>query len=183
MEDFLNGEELQKDARLVESAVSADVSVDRQAEMVTIQNGEFRWLSTAPEPTLRDINLSIKKGELITVLGRVGDGKVCIILLYELCIRIDNVLFTFAISLVSFRLSVSCNDETHREIRKLNDHVLLNQSGRASPRQRIRGCTRIHSILQSEPICSQRFYQAKYPLWTSLRPRVSRQVALVIADR
>ncbi|KAJ9099303.1 hypothetical protein QFC21_004184 [Naganishia friedmannii] len=75
MEDFLNGEELQEDARLVEPAVSSDVAVDRQAEMVTIQNGEFRWLSTAPEPTLRDINLSIKKGELITVLGRVGDGK------------------------------------------------------------------------------------------------------------
>lgn len=75
MEDFLNGEELQADARQVEPAVAADVSLDRKAEMVTIQNGEFRWLSTAPEPTLRDINLSIKKGELMTVLGRVGDGK------------------------------------------------------------------------------------------------------------
>jgi ABC-type multidrug transport system fused ATPase/permease subunit len=76
MEDFLTGEELQKDARLVEPAVSADLSVDHRAEMVTIQNGEFRWLSTAPEPTLRDINLSVNKGELVTVLGRVGDGKV-----------------------------------------------------------------------------------------------------------
>lgn len=76
MEDFLNGEELQDDARQVEPSISAEVSVDRKSEMVTIQNGEFRWLSTAPEPTLRDINLSIKKGELMTILGRVGDGKV-----------------------------------------------------------------------------------------------------------
>lgn len=75
MEDFLNGEELQADARQVVPAISADLSLDRKSEMVTIQNGEFRWLSTAPEPTLRDINLSIKKGELMTVLGRVGDGK------------------------------------------------------------------------------------------------------------
>jgi ATP-binding cassette subfamily C (CFTR/MRP) protein 1 len=93
MEDFLNGEELQKDARLVEPAVSADVSVDRQAEMVTIQNGEFRWLSTAPEPTLRDINLSIKKGELITVLGRVGDGKVRITLLPKYTILTNDLSF------------------------------------------------------------------------------------------
>jgi ATP-binding cassette subfamily C (CFTR/MRP) protein 1 len=76
MEDFLTGDELQKDARVVEPAVSAELSVDHRAEMVTIQNGEFRWLSTAPEPTLRDINLSVKKGELVTILGRVGDGKV-----------------------------------------------------------------------------------------------------------
>lgn len=76
MEDFLTGEELQKDARIVEPAVSADLSVDHRAEMVTIQNGEFRWVSTSAEPTLRDINLSVKKGELVTVLGRVGDGKV-----------------------------------------------------------------------------------------------------------
>jgi ATP-binding cassette subfamily C (CFTR/MRP) protein 1 len=76
MEDFLTGEELQRDARVVEPAVSADLSVDHRAEMVTIQNGEFRWVLTSAEPSLRDINLSVKKGELVTVLGRVGDGKV-----------------------------------------------------------------------------------------------------------
>ncbi|KAJ9104123.1 hypothetical protein QFC19_004107 [Naganishia cerealis] len=75
MEDFLTGEELQPDARQVEPSIAADLSLDRKAEMVTIQNGQFRWLSTAPEPTLRDISLSVRKGELVTVLGRVGDGK------------------------------------------------------------------------------------------------------------
>jgi ABC-type polysaccharide/polyol phosphate transport system ATPase subunit len=30
----------------------------------------------AIQPTLEDINLTVKKGELIGILGRVGGGKV-----------------------------------------------------------------------------------------------------------
>lgn len=73
LEDFLTGEELDPDAREVifDPAVEPEVG----DELVTIKNGEFRWIKDSPEPTLQDIGLSVKKGELMAVIGRVGDGK------------------------------------------------------------------------------------------------------------
>jgi ABC-type multidrug transport system fused ATPase/permease subunit len=44
-------------------------------EVVTIKNGEFRWVHDSLEPTLQDIDIGVKKGELLAVIGRVGDGK------------------------------------------------------------------------------------------------------------
>lgn len=41
-----------------------------------IENGEFSWNKDAAQPTLEDISLTVKKGELVGVLGRVGCGKV-----------------------------------------------------------------------------------------------------------
>lgn len=43
--------------------------------MLATENGEFYWNKDAPQPTLEDINLSVRKGELVGVLGRVGAGK------------------------------------------------------------------------------------------------------------
>ncbi|PWN48566.1 putative YCF1 [Violaceomyces palustris] len=44
-------------------------------EVVSVKDGEFKWSRSQPVPTLQDINLSVKKGELLAVLGKVGDGK------------------------------------------------------------------------------------------------------------
>ncbi|CDU22833.1 probable YCF1-Vacuolar ABC transporter responsible for vacuolar sequestration of glutathione-S-conjugates [Sporisorium scitamineum] len=44
-------------------------------EVVIIRDGEFKWSRSQPVPTLQDINLTVKKGELLAVLGKVGDGK------------------------------------------------------------------------------------------------------------
>lgn len=44
-------------------------------DVVTIKNGEFKWSRKQPVPTLQDIDLTVKKGELLAVLGKVGDGK------------------------------------------------------------------------------------------------------------
>jgi ATP-binding cassette, subfamily C (CFTR/MRP), member 1 len=41
-----------------------------------IQDGEFQWGDEEAEPTLHGIDLTVKKGELVGVLGRVGAGKV-----------------------------------------------------------------------------------------------------------
>ena len=41
-----------------------------------IQDGEFQWGSEQSESTLHGIDLTVKKGELVGVLGRVGAGKV-----------------------------------------------------------------------------------------------------------
>jgi ABC-type bacteriocin/lantibiotic exporter with double-glycine peptidase domain len=43
---------------------------------LTIEDGEFSWNKDAVPPTLADINLTVKKGELVGILGRVGCGKV-----------------------------------------------------------------------------------------------------------
>jgi ATP-binding cassette subfamily C (CFTR/MRP) protein 1 len=73
LEDFLTCEELDPSAR--EVIINPDVEPEVGDEIVTIKNGEFRWLKDATEPTLQDIDLHVKKGELMAIIGRVGDGK------------------------------------------------------------------------------------------------------------
>lgn len=77
LEDFLKAKEIQQDARevIIPESTNGYTSPKRGEEVVTITNGEFRWDEQSIEPTLQDINLDIKKGELLAVLGRVGDGK------------------------------------------------------------------------------------------------------------
>lgn len=53
---------------LVPGDVESDVAV-------SIKHGEFKWGSDQKTPTLEDINLTVRKNELLAVLGRVGDGK------------------------------------------------------------------------------------------------------------
>ena len=76
LESFLAADELNPNARTV-----IRPSEDPQGEpqkgdtVVSIKNGEFRWLEGSTEPILQDIDLEVKKGELIALIGRVGDGK------------------------------------------------------------------------------------------------------------
>lgn len=46
-----------------------------QPEVIRINDGSFSWDSGDSEPILKDVNLSIKKGQLIAVIGGVGAGK------------------------------------------------------------------------------------------------------------
>ena len=76
IEDFLAAEELDKNAREIIYPNSDPQGEAKTGDIVvTIKNGEFRWLNDSVEPILQDINLSVKKGELLAVIGRVGDGK------------------------------------------------------------------------------------------------------------
>ncbi|ORX44614.1 multi drug resistance-associated protein MRP [Hesseltinella vesiculosa] len=43
--------------------------------LVEMQQGTFRWTSTMTQPTLANVDLQVKKGELVAVVGRVGAGK------------------------------------------------------------------------------------------------------------
>ena len=45
------------------------------AEPVVIENGEFSWDSYDSFPILRDINMKVKAGSLVAVVGTVGSGK------------------------------------------------------------------------------------------------------------
>ncbi|CAE6433317.1 unnamed protein product [Rhizoctonia solani] len=67
---FLLSEELQADARIVD-----DGEVAEGDTVLEIKGGDFKWSKTADAPTLEHINLTVRKGELIGVLGRVGSGK------------------------------------------------------------------------------------------------------------
>lgn len=46
-------------------------------QVIEIKKGDFKWSKTALEPTLQHVDLTVRKGELVGVLGRVGCGKVC----------------------------------------------------------------------------------------------------------
>ncbi|KAI6120104.1 P-loop containing nucleoside triphosphate hydrolase protein [Pisolithus croceorrhizus] len=71
LSNFLHAEELQQDAttRVEKSSLSNGEVV------LSIKGGEFAWTKSDVQPVLEDINLTVRKGELVGVLGRVGAGK------------------------------------------------------------------------------------------------------------
>ncbi|KAF8527278.1 P-loop containing nucleoside triphosphate hydrolase protein [Gautieria morchelliformis] len=69
---FLRAGELQPDARKV---VYKPDRLKEGETVLEIQGGEFQWRSEEVEPALHGIDLTVKKGELVGVLGRVGAGK------------------------------------------------------------------------------------------------------------
>ncbi|KAF9525987.1 multidrug resistance-associated ABC transporter [Crepidotus variabilis] len=71
LSSFLNADELRFDSRKVLTASSA-LPGD---EVLSIREGSFSWSKNSKQPTLEGITLSVKKGELIGVLGKVGAGK------------------------------------------------------------------------------------------------------------
>ncbi|TFK51703.1 multidrug resistance-associated ABC transporter [Heliocybe sulcata] len=71
LSDFLRATELQPDA--VNVLAAADPKMGE--EVLSIERGEFTWSRDAANPILEDINLTVRKGELVGVLGRVGAGK------------------------------------------------------------------------------------------------------------
>ena len=62
-------------------------------EVLSITNGEFFWSKNGKEPILQDINLKVKKGELIAVLGQVGAGKVCVL---SIVLALDECLTAYS---------------------------------------------------------------------------------------
>ncbi|KAK0457645.1 P-loop containing nucleoside triphosphate hydrolase protein [Desarmillaria tabescens] len=71
LSDFLEADELQADARkLIEKP-----NLQHGDTVLSIRNADFSWSTEAVQPVLEDINLTVRKGELFGVLGKVGCGK------------------------------------------------------------------------------------------------------------
>ena len=73
LSEFFQADELQADAREV---ITRTKKLEEGDEVLSISRGEFYWSKDGVSPTLEDINLNVKKGELVGILGRVGAGKV-----------------------------------------------------------------------------------------------------------
>ncbi|KAH8929537.1 hypothetical protein BT69DRAFT_1292537 [Atractiella rhizophila] len=74
LRDFLQGKELQKDAVQIEEVKVGELKWGD--ELIKVENGEFTWQDGPnKESTLMDIDLTVKKGQLVTVVGVVGSGK------------------------------------------------------------------------------------------------------------
>ncbi|KAG8218162.1 P-loop containing nucleoside triphosphate hydrolase protein [Butyriboletus roseoflavus] len=71
LSDFLHAEELQQDA--VKRIEKRSLSIGD--EVLSIRDGEFQWTKNGIQPVLEGINLTVRKGELVGILGRVGAGK------------------------------------------------------------------------------------------------------------
>nr|UYV50462.1 YCF1 [Agaricus brasiliensis] len=71
LDSFLSAAELQTDA--VEYVPTS--SLQEGDTVLSIEGGEFSWDKEDVKSTLEDINLTVKKGQLVGVLGRVGAGK------------------------------------------------------------------------------------------------------------
>eukprot|EP00026_Physarum_polycephalum_P000563 Phypoly_transcript_00564.p1 GENE.Phypoly_transcript_00564~~Phypoly_transcript_00564.p1 ORF type:complete len:1454 (+),score=273.03 Phypoly_transcript_00564:76-4437(+) len=68
LEKFFASEELDPDA------VSSDTLPENSDIAVRVTGGSFKW-GSAESTTLKNINITVKKGELIAVVGSIGSGK------------------------------------------------------------------------------------------------------------
>ncbi|CAM6030921.1 unnamed protein product [Sphagnum balticum] len=64
---YLQSDELQEDA-VERVAAGAEVAV-------YVESGTFKWEPDAELPTLRNVDIEIKKGSLVAIVGMVGSGK------------------------------------------------------------------------------------------------------------
>ena len=75
LSSFLNARELQPDARSIGARPSDDS--DSDAPVLEVIDATLTWddTDTGLPPVLEGLNLTVRKGELVGVLGRVGSGK------------------------------------------------------------------------------------------------------------
>ncbi|KAG8854878.1 hypothetical protein FRB96_007278 [Tulasnella sp. 330] len=69
--EFLSNSELQPDA----VQITNNVDLSPGDTVLSIRDGTFKWLGKTAESTLQDIDLTVRKGDLVGVMGRVGAGK------------------------------------------------------------------------------------------------------------
>ncbi|CAO3629947.1 unnamed protein product [Cunninghamella echinulata] len=74
IEDYLKSKEL--DSNAIEREDYRNISDwTLNTPLVDIQQGTFKWNTKSELPSLESIDIQVKKGELVSVVGRVGSGK------------------------------------------------------------------------------------------------------------
>ncbi|CAE6486674.1 unnamed protein product [Rhizoctonia solani] len=68
--NFLLSEELQSDARDVD-----ETEVSEGETVLEICGGDFKWSKQTIRPTLENVDITVRKGELVGIIGSVGSGK------------------------------------------------------------------------------------------------------------
>src|ERR1051326_3409131 len=72
VEKFLHAEELDPQAVTRQDYRVLDAPAEgERIELVSVKDGELKW-DRSYETILEDINLSVKKGELVAIVGKVG---------------------------------------------------------------------------------------------------------------
>ena len=95
---FFDAEELDPDARQVvpiaDGAERPAGEVAAPEHIVELRNASFAWSQEQTTPVLSDISLTLRPGELVGVLGRVGDGKSSLLqaILGEMIVRAGSVV-------------------------------------------------------------------------------------------
>lgn len=74
IEGYLSSEELDPSAVIHEDYRSLP-DWTSETPLLEIDQGTFKWAKEDDTPVLEDINLAIKKGDVMAVVGRVGSGK------------------------------------------------------------------------------------------------------------
>ncbi|KAI8342382.1 multi drug resistance-associated protein MRP [Chlamydoabsidia padenii] len=74
IEEYLSSEELDPNAVTHEDYKTLeDWTLD--TPLLEIEQGTFKWAKEDEQPVLEDINIGLKKGDVMAVVGRVGSGK------------------------------------------------------------------------------------------------------------
>merc|ERR1719318_1640700 len=77
MNDFLNADELDEYSNDVQSSPENNETMDTPKHAdnaLEVENATFTW-DDPEKPSLKELNATIKKGELVAVVGLVGAGK------------------------------------------------------------------------------------------------------------
>ena len=80
IDDFLNCQDIENDSKeqhYNESYRETEAAApsDHLKEAIEFSDASYSWSSDTSGPTLSNINLKIKKGEIVAVVGKIGSGK------------------------------------------------------------------------------------------------------------
>lgn len=74
--DEKNKNDVNKVEKDINDVKNTDVETNNQVEYIlSLRNANSKWFVHEKEDTLKNININVKSGELIAVVGQVGSGK------------------------------------------------------------------------------------------------------------
>ena len=62
-----------------QSSKNMSNGIEKREVAVSLQNATAKWNDEITDPTLNNVNVTMKSGQLLAVIGPVGSGKVLII--------------------------------------------------------------------------------------------------------